>query len=147
MSDSGLARIGIQVESASADAGNATPVLYETLHALRRLHAIGEPTVIDLRAIPFGPGDEEKLLRALGEGEIRATVDALGPTHIRETRYHGVWIVDYRDAEDQRIGLQLEIIEVPSLLKTPAEDIAEAAEALAETLAAAAQTPIEESSL
>lgn len=147
MSESRLGAVSIRIEMASPDAGNATPVLYETLHALRRLHAVGEPTVIDLRAIPFGPGDEEKLLRALGEGEILATVEALGPTRIRETRYHGVWVVDYRDAEDQRIGLQLEITEVPSLLKTPAEDIEEAAEALAETLAAAAQTPIEENPL
>lgn len=135
MAENPLRSIDLHVESPTYDVGNALPVLHEVQHGLQRLAEEGESTVIDLRAIPFGPGDEARLLRMLGEGEIEATLDALGRTHIRETGFHGVWLVDYRDAEDQRIGLQLEITDMPSLLKTPREDIGEAAEVLAAVLA------------
>ena len=135
MVDNLFRSISITVETPTHDVGNALPVLHEVQHGLRKLVDTGESTVIDLRAIPFGPGDESRLLGMLGEGEIEATLDALGRTHIRETGFHGVWVVDYRDADDQRIGLQLEITDAPSLLKTPADDIGGSAEALAAILA------------
>ena len=104
---SGLSDIGVRVEAAGGSE-NAVPILHEIRHALARLVASGERTVIDLQAIPFGPGDEERLLERLGSGEVTATIDALGPTRVRETAYSGVWVVDYRDTEDTRIGLQIE---------------------------------------
>ena len=48
-----------------------------------RLADTGEPTRIDLAALPFGPGDEKRLLGWLGRGEVSATIDALGPTRRR----------------------------------------------------------------
>ena len=70
-----LKSIGVAVEEVPAGAGNALPVLHEVLHALRRLSGNGDPTIIDLRSIPFGPGDEQALLETLGEGEISATLE------------------------------------------------------------------------
>ena len=64
---SSLDKITIKAEPAVFHP-NAWPVLHEIRHALRRLAEEGEGTIIDLRAIPFGPGDEELLLRTLGEG-------------------------------------------------------------------------------
>ncbi len=55
---------------------NTLPLLNEVRHALKRLVRTGESTIIDLRAIPFGPGDEERLLDLLGQGEVMATLDA-----------------------------------------------------------------------
>ncbi len=110
----------------SADAfGNALPILSEIRQALRRLIDGGEPSCIDLAAMPFGPGDEAQLLELLGRGEVDARVDALGPTHVRETAIPCVWLVDYRDADDQRLALQIEITEVPPILRGQLADLAD----------------------
>ena len=106
--------------------GNALPILHEIRHGLERLAASGEPTVIDLRAIPFGPGDEARLLERLGRGEVEAKIHALGETLIRETAIPAVWLLDFLNAEGERIALHLEIARVPGLLLTQPEDLAEA---------------------
>ena len=106
--------------------GNALPILHEIRHGLERLAASGEPTVIDLRAIPFGPGDEARLLERLGRGEVEANIHALGETLIRETAIPAVWLLDFLNAEGERIALHLEIARVPGLLLTQPEDLAEA---------------------
>lgn len=113
---------------------NALPLLHEIRHALRRLADFGESTTIDLRAIPFGPGDEDRLLSELGEGEVSAKLNALGETLIRETRYSGVWLIDHRNPEDERVALQIEITRIPGLLKAQKEDIADSLEQLQEVL-------------
>jgi len=131
-----LNSIAVAVEDAAAATGNVSPILHEILHALDRYAASGEPTVIDLRAMPFGPGDEEGLLSFLGTGEVQVTMQALGVTEIRESRFNGVWIVDYRDGEGARAGLQLEVTDIPALLKTPQGDFVDAAAALRAALSA-----------
>jgi hydrogenase-1 operon protein HyaF len=105
---------------------NATPILHEILHALRKLKAQGEPSTLDLRAIPFGPGDEEELLTLLGHGEITVELDSLGKSIIRESAYSGVWIVDHRNAQGERVALQIEITQVPTIIQSQAEDMADA---------------------
>lgn len=120
-----------------ADHGNAIPILHEVRHALARLIAEGQETQIDLNAIPFGPGDEERLAALLGIGEVEALVSALGPTRVRETAIPGVWLVDYRNAEDERLALHLEIAQTPEILRTQREDLATAIAALDSRLDAA----------
>lgn len=135
---SGLHSIPIRVESdpsRSTDRGNAIPVLYEARHALGRLIAVGEETRIDLNAIPFGPGDEERLADLLGTGEVSACVEALGTTRVRETAVPGVWLVDYRNAEGERLALHLEIARIPEILRTQPEDLATALATLDDCLA------------
>lgn len=125
-----LQDIAIRTEAAengsSRSHANATPVMHEILHALGRLVALGEPTTIDLRAIPFGPGDEDQLLERLGIGEVSVELDTLGNSKILESSYSGVWIVDHRNADDQRIALQIEIARVPAILAAQPEDMADA---------------------
>lgn len=123
---SGLHSIPIRVESDSCqhtERGNAVPILHEVRHALGRLTASGEETRIDLNGIPFGPGDLERLVGLLGTGEVSASVEALGPTRIQETAVPGVWLVDYRNAEGERLALHLEIAAVPDILRTRREDL------------------------
>ncbi len=102
------------------------PVLHQIRHALELLVATGEETRIDLTAMPFGPGDLERLTELLGRGEVTASVDALGPTLVQETAIPGVWRVDYRDADDRRLTLQIEIAPVPEILRAHPQDLAEA---------------------
>ena len=118
--------------------GNAVPVLNEIRHGLARLADSGEPTLIDLGAMPFGPGDEDRLLALLGSGEVQATVDALGPTKIRETRFPGVWLVEYLNTEGQRMALQIEVADAPRIIRTQPADIADALVSVGELLASLA---------
>ena len=93
---SGLENIPVSVEaskSAPEAWGNALPILHEIRHGLRRLADSGESSRIDLQALPFGPGDEDRLLHFLGSGEVQAQINALGPTQISETVFPGVWLV------------------------------------------------------
>jgi hydrogenase-1 operon protein HyaF len=123
-----LSSIPIAVEGPRpdpSDRGNALPILQQIRFALRQLVESGETTVIDLRSIPFGPGDEERLLAALGQGEVAATVNALGPTRVVETAFPGVWLVDHRNTDDERLVLHVEITWVPEILRAQPDDVAD----------------------
>lgn len=125
----GLNGIGVVVQdrqAGPADWGNALPILHEIRHGLHRLSETGEATIIDLRAIPFGPGDEERLLALLGRGEVEAHLDALGPTRVWESAFPGVWVVDHRNAQDERLVLHIEVSSVPEILRSQVEDVADA---------------------
>jgi hydrogenase-1 operon protein HyaF len=140
----GLGNIPVVVETPSGDAsdwGNALPILHEIRYALRRFADTGEGSVIDLRSIPFGPGDEERLLEALGKGEVEATVSALGPTRVWETAFPGVWIVDHRNADDERLVLHVEITDVPEILRAQPPDVQDGLDALDSRIGVRAQEP------
>jgi hydrogenase-1 operon protein HyaF len=136
---SALDQIAIRVETADRSARNALPVLHEVRHALRRLIEAGESTVIDLHSMPFGPGDEDDLLAALGTGEVAAQLDALGDSRITETIYPGVWIVDHYNTHGQRIAFQVEVTPVPSVLVAHADDMADGLQRLEAALAGPAE--------
>lgn len=103
--------------------GNVRPLLGEVLHAVDRLLETGEPTTIDLAGLPFGPGELEHLEATLGSGELVATLDALGTSHIRETAYPGVWWLEHRNAADEIVGRYLEITKTPEILSSQEADI------------------------
>lgn len=102
---------------------NLLPVLHQLQHALRLLCDRRESTIIDLTAMPFGPGEEAQLRGTLGCGEATASVNAIGVTEIRETAFSGIWLVEHRSPEDARVALHIEVAEVPFLLRTPQEDL------------------------
>jgi hydrogenase-1 operon protein HyaF len=132
---SALDGIAIRVEPPEWAASNALPVLHEVRHALANLLATGEGTVIDLFAIPFGPGDERTLLEALGEGEVTAHLHALGESRIVETAYPGVWLIDHHNADGQRVAYHIEIANVPQVLSAQPEDVADGLRRLESALA------------
>lgn len=107
------------------DHGHTLPILNEIRHALERLIATGEETRIDLNAMPFGPGDLDHLRAFLGTGEVQASVSAMGPTLVQETAIPGVWLVDYQNADSQRLTLHLEIAPVPEILRPQPQDLAQ----------------------
>ncbi len=103
--------------------GNVEPLLHEIRHALKRLSEGGDGTVIDLKCLPLAPGEEERIEEALGQGEVRAEIDALGPTLVRETSYPGVWLVTHRNTEQVVVGRFIEVTHIPELLKSQQADI------------------------
>jgi len=104
--------------------GNVRPILNEVLHAIDRLLDSGESTTIDLASLPFGPGELEHLESVLGQGEVTATLDALGESHIKETIYPGVWWLEHRNAHDEVVGRYIEIARAPEILASQEADIA-----------------------
>lgn len=109
--------------SAEVATGNVEPLLHEIRHALKRLVKGEEGTVIDLKRLPLAPGEEERIEATLGLGEVRAEVDALGPTLIQETSYPGVWLVTHRNADELVVARFIEVTYLPELLKSQRADI------------------------
>lgn len=102
---------------------NVLPLLHEIRHALGKWLESGDPTVIDLRAIPMAPGEEDELLARLGSGEIHARLSALGDSEIVETAYPGAWLVTHRNTAGEVIGKYIEVCDIPQILKAPQEDV------------------------
>ena len=115
--------------------GNVLPLLHEVRHALERLLATGEETTIDLGSLPLAPGEFDRIVTALGEGEVKATLDALGPSEIRETRYSGVWLVTHSNATDEVMGRYIEIARMPAVLLAQEPDMRRGLADLAQALA------------
>ena len=115
--------------------GNVTPILNEIRHALEKLLEDGESTIIDLRALPMGPGEEQQLESLLGIGEVRAKINAMGPSTVNETLLAGVWLVTHRNTEDAILGKFIEITRYPSILESQTEDMRSALKTLPDLLA------------
>jgi len=105
------------------ETGNLMPLLHEIRHALLALESSGVEHLIDLGAVPFAPTELEKLDQFLGSGEVQAEVEALGRSTVRETRFPGVWYVTHYDNAANVMGQQVEITEMPILLRAQVEDI------------------------
>lgn len=117
---SALDAIPVSAETAT---GNVQPLLHEIRHALKRLASGEDGTVIDLQRLPLAPGEEQRIEAVLGEGEVRAEINALGPTLVQETAYPGVWLITHRNAEESVIGRFIEVTDMPELLKSQRADI------------------------
>jgi len=68
---------------AEIETGNVKPLLHEIRHALQRLVQGEDGTVIDMRSLPLAPGEEKRIEEALGQGELRAELNALGLTRTK----------------------------------------------------------------
>lgn len=116
---------------------NAAALLHEIAALLGSLARTGEGGCVQLNGLPLLPGDYEALQEALGEGELSAELQALGPTDIRETALHGVWWVTHRNSVGEIVAEAIEVTRCPAILQTPAEDVSESAQRLRERLQAA----------
>ena len=124
-----LSEIAVSVEQRAP--AQVLAVLNEIDTHLQALAEQGIESAIDLRSLPFFPGDYELLKDLLGEGELKATLNSLGPTYIHETRVPGVWrVVHYNDAEE-KIAEFIEVTRLPQLLQTDPESLQHAPTALA----------------
>lgn len=141
-----LADIPIRLEALSANGGlggGVTALLTELATLLERFAEDEESAAIDLLSLPMGPQDRALLQRALGEGEVRATIDAEGVSTIRETHIGGVWWVEHRDRDGELIAELLEVTRVPAILASAPDEIAAGGRALRQQIAAtAAHAPL-----
>ncbi len=116
--------------------GGVAAILVELTGLLEQLAQRGTPAAIDLRSLPMSPQDRIELKSALGEGEVRATIDAEGATSIQEARISGVWWVEHRNRQGELIAELLEVARVPAILARASDEIARGAQALREQIAA-----------
>jgi hydrogenase-1 operon protein HyaF len=121
MNDTGSSEL--RVEAGEQLTFNVEPLLHEIRHGLTRLLDSAVATTIDLRSIPLAPGEEARILRELGTGEVQARMSALGPSDIMETQFPGVWLVTHYNSENEVVGKFIEVCEMPQILKAQAEDI------------------------
>ena len=103
--------------------GNVEPLLHQIRHALKRLADGDDGTVIDLKRLPLAPGEQERITATLGTGEVRAEVDALGPTIIQETSYPGVWLITHKNTDGVEVARFVEVTYIPELLRSQQADI------------------------
>lgn len=113
---------------------NVEPILHEVQYALEKLLKTGETSMIDLRAMPLAPGEDDLIRQRLGDGEAVIHIEALGPSILTETAYPGVWWVEHRNSDDVVTGLYIEIAHVPSIVFPANEDLEDGLEALNEDL-------------
>lgn len=121
-----LQDIGVKVVPASEDSGALTvparAILHELAALVERLVDSGEGGSIDLCSLPLGPDDHERLEVFLGQGEVSAVVEALGPTWVRETAVRGVWWVTHCNADEEVVAEFLEVTRCPAILETQPDD-------------------------
>ena len=123
-----LKSIGVKVEPTSVEeidvfTLNVVPLLHEVRHALERLLESGEPTTIDLGAIPLAPGEFEKIDAALGTGEVKVVLEAMGPSQIYETQFSGVWRTTHLNAANEVVGRYIEVTRIPEILLAQEADV------------------------
>ena len=104
--------------------GNAPPLLYELVEHVRRLLESGEPSAIDLSALPLTPADLDWLREKLGSGEIAVTLQADGESTLNETACPGVWWVMHRNEQGTITSQFIEVAFVPELAKAHPQDVA-----------------------
>lgn len=138
----GIAPHSAGMVAAGGLGGGVPAILTELVTLLERLADLGTAAAIDLRSLPMSPQDRVELERALGHGEVQATVTAQGVSTIRETGISGIWWVEHRDPQGALIAELLEVTRVPQILAAAPDDIAAAAAALrAQITAIAAMRP------
>jgi hydrogenase-1 operon protein HyaF len=120
----GVIKFNIQMGDALTH--NVEPLLHEIKHALDKLIESGKTTMIDLRSLPLAPGEEDKILNTLGQGEVQAQLNALGISEVLETKYPGVWIVTHYNDEQNIISRFIEVTTMPEILCSQTEDVMEA---------------------
>jgi HupH hydrogenase expression protein, C-terminal conserved region len=126
-----LQNITVKIENAGEySVGNIRALLTEITARLKNLAESGETGMIDLNSLPFAPGEYEQLRQTLGQGEVSARIEAIGPSEITETRYPGVWWVTHYNVEGDIIADLLEITQIPEILKSQPADIVEGLELL-----------------
>ena len=119
-----LENIAVKLEAADTfSVGNVSALLSEIAAHLEKLIASGETSLIDLKSLPFAPGEYEQLRQTLGQGEVTAHIDAIGPSEIIETQYPGVWWLTHYNVEGDIVADMIEIAPIPNFLQSQPEDV------------------------
>lgn len=98
-------------------------VVNEIAAMLEALMASGKTDSIDLRRAPVSPQDRARLREMLGQGELEARLNCLGPTHIHETAVSGVWWVTHYSDDGRVLGEFIEVTTCPEMFTTSPQEL------------------------
>lgn len=119
-----LQDIAIKVDSAdTSSVGNIAALLAEIITQLEQLLSKGSSSLIDLKSLPLSPHEYEQLRFTLGQGEVSARLEAIGPSEIIETRYPGVWWITHYNVEGDIIADMIAVTRIPDILRSQPEDM------------------------
>ncbi len=119
-----LKDIPVKIDDAEEySVGNIRALQAEIAARLEKLAETGETGMIDLNSLPLAPGEYEQLRQTLGQGEVSARIEAIGPSEIIETRYPGVWWVTHYNVEGDIVADLIEISWIPEIIRSQTEDI------------------------
>jgi hypothetical protein len=110
--------------------GGIAAILSELATLLERLAGRDDTAMIDLSSLPMSAADRLALKRALGDGEVHATLEAQGASTAHETGVAGVWWIEHRDPHGALLAELLEVARFPQILASAPDEIASAAAAL-----------------
>ena len=119
-----LADIKVAIDNPSLETGNLPGILSEIQYALEEL--LNTKTrkqnthKIDLRAMPWSVGEEQKLEEILGQGK----------SIFQETSYSGVWLITHYNEDNELISKIVEITYLPDMVLAQQEDIKSALDRL-----------------
>lgn len=135
---SGLDSIPVHVQPAgglSGTVGNVRAILAELETSLQNLLGSGREHSIDLRSLPFAPGELDYLKQTLGTGEVHVEVEALGKSDVQETAIRGVWWVTHYNTAEDVMAEFLEVSFCPDIIRAQRDDVRESLELLNARLA------------
>ncbi len=104
----------------------AMALLQELQVMLNDLVHSGKSTSLDVRSLPITPDDYTYLKSLLGDGEVTATINALGPSKISETEIPGIWWITHYNTDDMILAESIEVTELPEMLKTQRQELQQA---------------------
>lgn len=115
--------------------GLPSTILREIATMMEELLLTGEAGTIDVRSLPLTDFDRFELAEKLGDGEVRAFINAGGSSTVFETKFAGVWWVRHEDAEGRVMAEQIVVARAPELLLAHPSDIGNARARLNKLLA------------
>ncbi len=134
----GLADIPVRIARHAAPDTAPSPqvgALLQELHALiTALQTTEKGGTIDIRSYPLSPQDREQLYLILGEGEVSARIDALGPSEIQETRIPGIWRVTHYNEHRSMLTEHVVVTRIPDILMTDPRDLSSSLDQLTRLL-------------
>lgn len=121
----------IPVNVVDRPTGMATALMTELKDYLARLAETGETNIIDLLSLPMSDADINELADHLGVGEVKATINSIGSSSIRETAYRGIWWVRHYGDDGEVLSELIEITQIPEILVTHIDEIRHSADVMA----------------
>ncbi len=114
---------------------NARPILAEIRDRAAVCRAADPAHVINLSNLPVSPEDLALMERVLGQGPVTALSRGYGNCRVVSTACRHVWRVLYFNADDTLLLNTIEVVDVPTAVAAPDEDLRDSAARLAEVLA------------
>lgn len=106
--------------------GVVDTVMREIAAMMERLLETGEPGIVDLRSPPMTELHRFELAEKLGDGGVRALVDAAGASTVFGTKFAGVWWVRHENREGRILSERIIVARAPGILLAHPSDISAA---------------------